>query len=201
MARDRPSPYGKWSRSGYRSAGACPPRTFQAPSRGAPRKPCASERVSPRDRCMARDRPSPYGKGGRAEDIARPFAIRRSQTTEPRSAEALGCHMRIRAGFPRDRSRAPETVVRDRLIPNGSNARPPHLPSRGGLSSAIVAWRGTGPRPTVKGGVLRTSRGRLRSGDRKLQSPVARGPSPRHRDQEGSPTGETELFGSLTKPF
>ena len=27
MARDRPSPYGKRSRSGYRSAGACPPRS------------------------------------------------------------------------------------------------------------------------------------------------------------------------------
>ena len=41
---------------------------------------------------------------------------------------------------------------------------------------AIVAWRGTGPRPTVKGGVLRPPRGRLRSGDRKLQSTVAWGP-------------------------
>ena len=29
MARDRPSPYGKRSRSGYRSAGACPPRSWQ----------------------------------------------------------------------------------------------------------------------------------------------------------------------------
>ena len=45
---------------------------------------------------------------------------------------------------------------------------------------AIVAWRGTGPCPTVKGG-LRATRGRLRSGDRKLQSPVARGPVPRDR--------------------
>ena len=27
MARDRPSPYGKSDRSGYRSAGACPPRS------------------------------------------------------------------------------------------------------------------------------------------------------------------------------
>ena len=28
MARDRPSPYGKTGRAGYRSAGACPPRSL-----------------------------------------------------------------------------------------------------------------------------------------------------------------------------
>ena len=39
MARDRPSPYEEGDRfsletSGYRSAGACPPRTFGGPQRG-----------------------------------------------------------------------------------------------------------------------------------------------------------------------
>ena len=42
----------------------------------------------PRDRSLARDRPSPYGKTGRSGY---------------RSVGALGCHARIRAGFPRDR--------------------------------------------------------------------------------------------------
>ena len=35
------------------------------------------------------------------------------QTSVVRSAGALGCHTRIRAGFPRDRPRAPVTVVRE----------------------------------------------------------------------------------------
>ena len=56
----------------------------------------------PRDRCMARDRPSPYGEGGRL------FSAR--------SAGALGCHTRIRAGFPRERwgARA-RTMARDKF--------------------------------------------------------------------------------------
>ena len=45
---------------------------------------------------VARDRPSPYGEG----------------TVFYRSAGALGCHTRIRAGFPRDRS-----MARDRPSP------------------------------------------------------------------------------------
>ena len=44
----------------------------------------------PRDRCMARDRPSPYGM----------------RHVFYRSAGALGCHTCIRAGFTRERSRA-----------------------------------------------------------------------------------------------
>ena len=46
------------------------------------------------DRSMARDRPSPYGKGSRSGY---------------RSAGALGCHTRIRAGFPRERRSEGET--------------------------------------------------------------------------------------------
>ena len=34
MARDRPSPYVKRSRSGYRSAGACPPRSLDSADDG-----------------------------------------------------------------------------------------------------------------------------------------------------------------------
>ena len=51
----------------------------------------------PRNRCMARDRPSPYGEGNRF------FR---------RSAGALGCHTRIREGFPRNRC-----MARDRPSP------------------------------------------------------------------------------------
>ena len=45
-------------------------------------------------RSMARDRPSPYDEGGRSA-AKKPSGYR--------SAGALGCHTRIRAGFPRER--------------------------------------------------------------------------------------------------
>ena len=72
---------------------------------------------------MARDRPTPYGERGRFLGCYR-------------SAGALGCHTRIRAGFPRDLStfaenaRSPETtdgccsnrrVARDRPSPYGES--------------------------------------------------------------------------------
>ena len=78
----------------------------------------------------------------------------------------------------------------DRLIAIGSRAGALELqkgrfwiPERGGLSSAIVsgserislvidAWRGTGPRPTVKRAVL---------------APVSRGPVPRDRRRGTNP--------------
>ena len=44
---------------------------------------------------MARDRPSPYAEGGR-------FSTQKP--ARYRSAGALGCHTRIREGFPRDLS-------------------------------------------------------------------------------------------------
>ena len=56
---------------------------------------------------MARDRPSPYGETGRSGY---------------RSAGALGCHTRIRAGFPRDRS-VDRSMARDRPSPYGKTGR------------------------------------------------------------------------------
>ena len=87
-SRSRLLPHGKRSRSGYRRAGACPPRSFQAPERGGPRLHPRIRAGFPRDRGTARDRPSPYGNRGRPGY---------------RRAGALGCHTRIRAGSPRDR--------------------------------------------------------------------------------------------------
>ena len=56
---------------------------------------------------MARDRPSPYVEGGRFS------------TQKPgryRSAGALGCHTRMRAGFPREFPVA-RSLARDRPSP------------------------------------------------------------------------------------
>ena len=83
----------------------------------------------PRDRWMARDRPSPYGETGRFFIVARGPVPR--DCFRPRSAGALGCHTRIRAGFPRERG-----MARDRPSPYGKRHVFPH--------PAIAAWRGTG---------------------------------------------------------
>ena len=72
---------------------------------------------------MARDRPSPYGERGRFVSCYR-------------SAGGLGCHTRIRAGFPRELSTFAE------------NARSPETRM---FAAQPGAWRGTGPRPTMKG--------------------------------------------------
>ena len=56
------------------------------------------------DRSMARDRPSPYGEGGCSV----------KKMSRYRSAGALGCHTRIREGFPRARWSA-RTMARDRV--------------------------------------------------------------------------------------
>ena len=80
MARDRPSPYAEGGVFRLRD----PPGTVA-------RGPVPRER--PVDRSMARDRPSPYAEGGR-------FSTRKPSCYC--SAGALGCHTRIRAGFPRD---------------------------------------------------------------------------------------------------
>ena len=42
-----------------------------------------------------------------------------------RSAGALACHTRRRAGFPRARAHAPGSVVRERPLPNGSREGTP----------------------------------------------------------------------------
>ena len=85
LARDRPSPYGEGWRFFYRRAGACPPRSFMHRYFFVARGPVPRDRSVARG--MARDRPSPYGEGG----------------VFFRSAGALGCQTRIRAGFPRER--------------------------------------------------------------------------------------------------
>ncbi len=89
---------------------------------------------------MARDRPSPYGEG---------WCVYRS-------AGALGCQTRIREGFPRDlivTMCVSASVVCDRLITNRSGSGDPDL-----QSLAHARWRGTGPRPTVKGWCFYRSR-------------------------------------------
>ena len=111
-----PRPTVRGRRCFHRSAGACPPRSFDLREKRTP-----TNRFPP-DRGTARDRPSPYGEGGRFFH---------------RSAGALGCHTRIRAGFPRDRT------------PYAKNARQPTV------SLPIEARRGTGPRPTGKWRLLR----------------------------------------------
>ena len=119
----------------FRSAGACPPRSlgwrrgrFFIVTRGLSAALVAWRGTGPR----------PTVRGGA-------FCCR--------IAGALGCHTRIRAGFPSDRCRKPfffvarGPVPRDRWITRGSR----FFIGAGGLSFAIAAWRGTGPRPTVRG--------------------------------------------------
>ena len=67
----------------------------------------------PRDRCMARDRPSPYGKGAVLDTVARGPVPR--DRFRLQSARALGgFHARRRVGFLRDRC-----MARDRPSPYG----------------------------------------------------------------------------------
>ena len=105
----------------------------------------------PRDRCMARDRPSPYGNKSR-------FFHRSAGACPPRSLEcarhgegqalALRCGWRFfivaRGPVPRDRC-----MARDRPSPYGAGGVFLFVAR---VSPAIVAWRGTGPRPTRIGG-------------------------------------------------
>ena len=73
---------------------------------------------------------------------------------------------------------------RGRCFHRRAGACPPRsfqAPSRGGLSLAIVAWRGTGPRPTVKGAFFIVT----------VPDTVARGPVPRDRLVDRSMARET----------
>ena len=97
-----------------RSAGACPPRSYDLRENRTPAKA-----ISRADRGTARACPSPYGEG---------------EGVFSRSAGALGCHTRIREGFPRERWIA-RTMARDRFS---------HRPmSRGGVFSPVA--RGLSP--------------------------------------------------------
>ena len=88
MARDRPSPYGEGgaaprkNASEYRSAGACPPRSFDLRENRPP-----TNAIFRADRGMARDRPSPYGEGRRFFTVARgpSDATRASERVSPAS--------------------------------------------------------------------------------------------------------------------
>ena len=87
---------GETSRSRFfRSAGACPPRSLRA-------------------RLMARDRPSPYVKEAFFHSSAGPV----KNCNDHRSVGALGCHTRLREGFPRERWSA-RGMARDRPSPYG----------------------------------------------------------------------------------
>ena len=80
----------------------------------------------------------------------------------------------------RSRGTGPRTtnmkVVREHPLPNGSRAGALDL-----QSLARERWRGTGPRPTMRGGVFFTvARGPVpRDGSRTVFFIVARGPVPR----------------------
>ena len=102
-----------------------------------------------------------------------------------RSAGALACHTRRRAGFPRERPRVPVTVVRERLLPNGAwrgelfRAR-----SAGACPPRSVNLRENRPPPKA---VSRVDRGMARDrpspyGETEAAlHTVARGPVPRDR--------------------
>ena len=91
-------------------------------------------------RCMARDRPSPYGEG------------------------KAGSTTVARGPVPRDRWR----TVFFFIVARGPRMPPAHASGFPASVGAIVAWRGTDPRPTVRGRIFA---------------------SLLHRDQEVSPTG------------
>ena len=99
----------------YRSAGACPPRSFDLRENPTPAKA-----VFRADRGMARDRPSPYVKGRRFFTVAR----------GPGPREKTHRNTVARGPVPRERWNT-RTLL------------------------STQAWRGTGPRPTVKGRLLR----------------------------------------------
>ena len=92
----------------------------------------------------ARDRPPRYGP----------------RSSRHRSARALACHTCMRAGFPRHAAIA--GPVPRATVKNG----PFHRRARA-LAGFHTSMRG--PKPYGKGGMLRASRDRLHSGERKLQ--------------------------------
>ena len=99
----------------FRSAGACPPRSLECADAGEGHLPARVETC---------EGPRPTMK----------------ETVFYRSAGALGCHTRIRAGFPRDRS-----MARDRPSPYVKRRR--FFPRIAGPVPAIRGkWRITGRR-------------------------------------------------------
>ena len=127
---------------------------------------CKEGRSGKPDRLDRRDRVNPASNDWHGEGQVFPTPYGETETALQTVA---------RGPVPRERPRAPEIVVRDRLIPKrqdqailpyrGMSARPPHNRSAGACPprsfdlrenrtqtqavSPIEARRGTGPRPTV----------------------------------------------------
>ena len=125
MARDRPSPYGEGGVFS-RSAGACPPRSFKSPfftvARGpVPRDPSNEEETFFPQRERWR------GTGPRPTMKGRRYFFRSAGACPPRSFKSPFFTV-ARGPVPRDPSNEEETF----------------FPQRG-------RWRGTGPRPTMRG--------------------------------------------------
>ena len=136
MARDRPSPYGEGGRfsakkpSGYRSAGACPPRE--------PRRRDLPVSI-PRERPMASRRrvspPHPCRSGLSEALVCLPsdldlFGIGRSRTTELRNTLTLP----YRGGLSPANVLMDRSMARDRPSPYGESGGVLPAPQRGGLS-------------------------------------------------------------------
>ena len=149
---------GRWgdvdSTCSHRRAGACPPRSLDR----------ADDSRHP---SVVRERPLPNGSRAGAFDLQRRGGLvhERWRGTGPRPTVTRAFFVRDRedAFFPRrawacpPRSLgyaddSPPSVVREHLLPNGSRAGALALQRRGGL--VPERWRGTGPRPTVRGGVF-----------------------------------------------
>ena len=124
VARDRPAPYGNTNRFFHRSARACPSR-------------------------------SPASKDGvfGPTDLKRRFF----HSTNDGAGNPLACACGMRGPAPYGEGGFMLSVVCDRRITNSSGAGAPELQGRRRAAPASVGvqerWRGTGPRPTVKGAV------------------------------------------------
>ena len=137
MARDRPSPYGKQRHH---------PLTV---ARGP----------VPRERGTAKDRPSPYGKSWRYPIIVARGPVPRDRCLHQSSVGQERLLLtRSGAGAPElQKCCSADSMARDRPSPYGKSWRYPITVARGPsdatraserVSPVIVAWRGTGPRPT-----------------------------------------------------
>ena len=137
----------------HRSAGACPPRASRhaffsmARSAGAcPPRSLGYANDSPPS--VVRERPLPNG--------SRAGALELQKETRHFHRSAGACPPRS-LGYADD-SRT--SVVRERLLPNGSRAGALELQKR---REGLVheRWRGTGPRPTVRGAFFVRQPGRF----------------------------------------
>ena len=168
---------------------------YAHPSGFPPRSPDLRENCTPAKAVSPTEArrgtgPRPTVKGGAAFFIVArgpSDAIRASERVSPAISIVMMC--------------VSPSVVCDRLITNGSGSGDPDLQ---GL--ARERWRGTGPRPTMKGGRFYRSAGAcpprpLDCADddegQVFPPPYDEGglsAALLHRDQEVSPTGETESF-------